>query len=260
MKKILALVMTATMLLALASVAFAAAPEGQIAYYEFNEGETGLTVNGENATYADGVLTLGDATYLTADIDLANVTEMTIAMKVKITDTDANWGFEITSEEQHTYPAEHYIGSLLNGSITIERYNNTDGRPTSAAAGEIAADTWTDIVVVLPADGSVIVYVNGAEAVNVPQTEGFDLAIQNCIGENPVFQIGKANWGEGEFANGTSFDTFAVYNKALTAEQVATAFEKAEAPETGAPQTGIATIALAVVAMLSGAYIVSKKH
>ncbi len=40
-----------------------------------------------------------------------------------------------------------------------------------------------------------------------------------------------------------------------------TPVEAAETPvEPNAPQTGIATIALAVVAMISGAYIVSKKH
>ncbi len=259
MKKILALVMVVAMLACFATVANAAAPEGQIAYYTFDAAdEAGLTVNGDNATYADGAVTLGDATYLTADIDLSGVTAMTVALKVKITDTDANWGFEITSEEAHSWPAEHYIGCLLNGSAVIERYNNTDGRPNSASA-TIAVDEWVELVVVLPEDGSIVLYADGAEVANVPQTEGFDLAIANCIGETPVFQIGKANWGEGEYAAGTSIDTFAVYNTALSADEVATALEAPAADEEAA-QTGFATVALAIVAIGSGAYIVSKKH
>ncbi len=259
MKKILALVMVVAMFACFATVANAAAPEGQIAYYTFDAAdEAGLTVNGENATYADGTVTLGDATYLTADVDLTGVTAMTIALKVKTTDNDANWGFEITSEEAHTYPAEHYIGCLLNDNVTIERYNNPNGRPASAAA-PITVGEWIEVVAVLPEDGSIVLYVNGEEVANVPQTEGFDLNIAGCIGETPEFKIGKANWGAGEFAAGTTFDTVVVYNTALSADEVATAFE-APAAEEDAPQTGFATVALAIVAIGSGAYIVSKKH
>ena len=255
MKKILALVMVVAMLACFASLTSAAAPADQIAWYGFDGNDAGLTVNGENVTYADGVATLGDATYFTSDVALAGVEELTVAFRVMTTDTDANWPFEITSEESHSWPNEHYIGVLLNSGFTVERYNNAGARAT-AATGTIVTGEWMDMVCVFPADGSIIVYINGEEIVNIPQTEGYDLAIANCIGETPVLDIGQANWGE--YSAGTSFDTFAVYSRALSADEVATALEQAEAAE--APQTGFATAALAVVAVLSGAYIVTKKH
>ncbi len=260
MKKILVLVMTATMLLALASVAFAAAPEGQIAWYDFTEGEEGLTLTGEDATYADGAVTLGVDTWITADVNFTGATAITVAMKVK-SDMNTDWAWDISSDEAHDWNnGEHYLGCLLNGSgIVLERYSNAGGRPATVPAIPLAADTWVELVVVYNADGSTVAYVNGEKAGEVAQSEGFDLSVANCIGEAPRFQIGKSNWPDA-VNGGLTVDTLAVYNKALTANEVATAFEKSEAPVVVAPQTGVATVALAVVAMLSGAYIVTKKH
>lgn len=254
MKKILALVMVVAMLACFASVTSAAAPAGQIAWYGFDGNDAGLTANGE-VTYADGVATLGADGWFLSDVDLKGAEELTVAYKVLVSEPEhANWAFEITSEESHSWPNEHYLGVLLNTGFTVERYNNAGARPANAT-GTIVAGEWFEMVCVYPADGSIIVYVDGVEVANVPQTEGYDLAIANCIGETPALQIGKANWGE--YSNGASFDTLAVYNRALTADEVATALE---APAADAPQTGFATVALAVVAVLSGAYIVTKKH
>ena len=267
MKKILVIALAALMLAIMAVPAFAAAPEGQIAYYTFDGNDEGLTAHGENFEYADGTVTLGAESYYTADVEVTGLTEMTIAFKAKIADVNSGgkWVIEMTSEEAHAWPDEHYIGCFLDGWYHIERYGQEGmGNRPAAVAGDSAGATleWHEYVAVFNADGSTTLYIDGAEAMTVPQSDGYDLAIANCVGENPVVQIGKANWGSGEYSIGLSIDTIAIYNKALSANEVATAFEEAEAPAEGgdAPQTGVATIALAVVAMLSGAYIVSKKH
>ena len=97
--------------------------------------------------------------------------------------------------------------------------------------------------IVWGADHGTVVSVNGEEKGTFAQPDGYDLTIANCIGENPVVQIGKANWGE--------------YSDGLVIDEVTIAATYAS--ET-ASQTGFATIALAIAAIGSGAYIVSKKH
>ncbi len=261
MKKILSLVMVVIMLSCFATATSAAAPEGQIAYYTFDD-ENGLTTNGDNVTIADGVATFGAQSWLEAEIDLAGVTEVTVAFKVKFPATSPNWAFEITSQEEHGSwlnggTPESYLGALYNGSLVVERYHN--GRMGSVS-GAFAADEWHEVVCVFSADEKTTVYVDGALFGEYdPTTEaGYEegrFAIANCVGETPTLKIGKANWAGGEYADGTSVDTVAVYNTALSADEVATALDAVEAP-----QTGFATIALAIVALGSGAYIVSKKH
>ncbi len=263
MKKILVIALAALMLAVMAVPAFAATPEGQIAYYDFDD-ETGLTKNGDNVTIADGVVTLGAQSWLETEIDLAGVTEVTVAFKVKFPATSPNWAFEITSQEEHASwvnggTPESYLGALYNGSLVVERYHN--GR-LGSVSGAFTADEWHEVVCVFSADEKTTVYVDGALFGEYdPTADGSEegrFAIANCVGETPTLKIGKANWVGGEYADGTSVDTLVVYNKALTANEVATALE--EAVEEEAPVTGVATIVLAVVAMLSGAYIVSKKH
>ena len=122
------------------------------------------------------------------------------------------------------------------------------------------------------------VYLNGELAGTAEITaDGFDLA--TILGESPTLQIGKCNWDSGYYANGLVIDEIVVYKEALSADEVAGAFDVKGAPSAGdnagdtteggntneetggkAPQTGFATIALAVAAIGSGAYIVSKKR
>ncbi len=281
MKKILALIMAIAMVACFASVVMAA-DSNVVARFTFTNGkDEGLTENGSNFTYANGAVTLGAESYLTADASaLKGLTAMTIAMKVKGPASDtgkAAWVYEISSEDQHSWPKEHYLGMYYDnkdnpGKFSAQRYSNPDGRPADANKMEYNPDAFMSIVVVYPEDGSIIVYADGTEVANVPQTEGFDLSLAGCIGENPHFQIGKANWENGEYAEGVTLSELVVYNTALTAEEAAAITyeaDEASAPATTpsqggdkptAPQTGFATIALAIAAIGSGAYIVSKKH
>ena len=250
MRKFLALVMVAAMMATFASVAFA--EDTVVATYTFDEGkaDAGLTENGENFTYADGTVTLGAESYFTSDVDLKGAESVTVTMKVKPTGSTA-WPIEITSEESHAYPTEHYLGVLLNADLTAERYANPaekNARPGNVVVSGIGTD-MVEIQIVWGADNGTVVYVNGEEKGTFAQPDGYDLTIANCIGENPVVQIGKANWGE--YSDGLVIDEVTI--------AATYAADGAEDGET-ASQTGFATIALAIAAIGSGAYIVSKKH
>ncbi len=282
MKKFLALIMVVAMVASFASVVTAADDSNVVARFTFTNGkDEGLTENGSNFTYANGAVTLGAESYLTADASaLKGLTAMTIAMKVKGPATDtkkAAWVYEISSEEKHAYPTEHYLGMYYDnkdnpGKFSAQRYSNPNGRPTDANKMDYNPDVFMSIVVVYPDDGSIIVYADGKEVANVPQSENFDLSLAGCIGENPHFQIGKANWDNGEYAEGVTLSELVVYNTALTAEEAA-AVTYADDPTTpaqggsgaggaggGAPATGFATVAIAIAAVGSGAYVVSKKR
>ncbi len=274
MKKILALVMTAAMLLCFASVVMAeTAPAGQIAWYGFDSAEeAGLTAHGDNLTYADGTVKFGAASWLTADVDLADLTEITIAVKIKATYVTPQWVFEIGSQANHigAEGGEAYLGSLLknDGVIAFEAFSGgriNDGASNDAYATGVDATAWHEVVFTY-ANGVSTIYVDGVKACAENENghvhtmpEGTTQTLAECIGSTPEFKLGRANWGDaGEFAVDMELDTVAVYNTALTESDLANALVKYEEPE--APQTGVATVALAVVAMLSGAYIVSKKH
>ncbi len=253
MKKILALIMAVAMIATFATVIMAADEEKVVAKYTFDNGkDEGLEQVGENATFADGTVTLGADTYFKAPINLKGATSVTVSLKVKPTGKTA-WPFEITSVEKHTYPKEHYLGALLNADLTVERYANPEeknARPGNVFISGIGTE-MVEIVIVYGADGSTKVSVNGEEKGTFTQPDGYDLSIANCVGENPVLSIGHANWGE--FSDGLVVDEVVV-----SATFASTSDEPSKEPS--APPTGFATIALAVAAIASGAYVVSKKN
>lgn len=167
-----------------------------------------------------------------------------------------------------------------------------NGRPGHANA-ELAKlienfnkDEYLDMVVVYTANSHLKLYVNGTLALDDEvKTDNVkdSYALTDIIGSNPTLKLGKANWDDGEYANTLSIDDVVIYNYALNDEEVKDAFtvEKIVAPSAddptpdtgstgtgtggqggqgGAPATGFATVAIALVAVGSGAYIVSKKR
>ena len=257
MRKFLALIMAVAMIATFACVVSAESAE--------------LTAVGENITYNDdGTVTLGAGSYFTAPIDLSGAEAVTVSFKAVPTG-DRCWAFEITSENPHPYPSEHYLGALINSSLIVERYANDNGaRPGSADVGGIVAGEAIDVVVVFNAEGGTVVSVNGEEKATFEQPEGYDLSIANCVGENPALCIGFAHWGDGEDSVGgftVGNVSVAVTTSAGTTTTdytfggaSATPADGADGAGETASQTGFATIALAIAAIGSGAYIVSKKH
>ena len=108
---------------------------------------------------------------------------------------------------------EHYVGFLHNGgNLTVERYNNTNGRPSNPSAS--VGDGWMHIDVVL-SKGDTVIYVNGVERARVDS----DYSLLDILGSQSVLQIGKANWASGEYTQ-ASIDNLKIWDQALTADKI----------------------------------------
>ena len=249
MRKFLALIMAVAMIATFASVVFAAETK-TVAHYTFddNKADEGLTEYG-TVTYADGMATFGADGYLRAPLDLTGATAVKVTVKLT-PPTDvagARWIFDITSDEKHN-DIDKYMAAYFNS-----KNDYIDGE--AYGGGARPDHTW--VAVATPTEPIEFVYAYDETTRTVTTTvngEGGDNAskvlpddgrftIANMAGENPFIQLGKANWGDGEFANTLVIDEVTV-----------------EVTTGSAPQTGFATIALAIAAVASGAYVVSKKH
>lgn len=73
---------------------------------------------------------------------------------------------------------------------------------------------WSHVDVVV-SESDTTIYIDGIEKSRVESTNGLD----SILGSSPILQIGKANWGNGEYCKGW-IDNMKVYDKALTAEEV----------------------------------------
>ncbi len=232
---VLALIMSAALGTAFVMPMTAADPgeELVLANYSFADGKPAeLAEHGDHFTYANGGVTLGEKSYFTADASAMtaedyNVVNVTAEIECPDLDGDklsAIWVYEITSEESHVYEQEHYLGMVFlagERNVNVERYANTNGRPDGYASGAEGSGTpipeemrggRLTITVSYDPYGATNVTLNGEDFISVgrPSDPSFDLSIKNCIGENPVLYIGKANWGE--YADGLT-----IYSLKITA-------------------------------------------
>ncbi|MCD7831442.1 MAG: leucine-rich repeat protein, partial [Firmicutes bacterium] len=195
----------------IANISFASADD-------LSGGGATATAVGDGMTYDDGesvTMTDGESYFTVAKDDgtalLEGLTEVTISFDANTTG-DLSWAFEVTSETEHFAGTDHYIGCLISGgNVQVERYNNTEGRP-DAASGSTINDTWVHYDCVFYADGCTAVYVDGELVSIVAQSDGFDLSLANCIGEDSKFYVGYAVWGE--YFSG-SLKNLVVYSTAI---------------------------------------------
>lgn len=168
----------------------------------------------------------------------------------------------MTGEEfAHSFDAYYinYQGGGKNfqahtGCLNDEKKANDvvwGGDPADLESGTKYA---VEITILPAADGKVdlTIKVDG-EKVALPnlEAEGAEITqFSNILSEKTILMIGGTTYGDYPYY--LEMDNVNVYTM-----QTVQAGNN-ENPD--APQTGIATIALAVVAMLSGAYVVSKKH
>ena len=136
--------------------------------------------------------------------------EITISYDAKPDRTGANWAFFASnSTASQNNNQERYIGSLVkDGNTKIERYKNSGSRPKTVSAS--TGNDWSHVDVVFTRTETKL-YVNGRPAV----TAESQYLLSDILGENSVFQIGKANWGNGEYYKGW-IDNFKIYDGALT--------------------------------------------
>ena len=162
-----------------------------------------IQFDGTNST----VVTLTDAN---GNPLLTGQKNITIMFKVKPTVTTTSWWFYAApSASAQTYQQEKYLGVHTNGGkLNVERYSNSGSRSTMAV-GEYTTNTWNDVIISVN-DGSTSVYVNGALSGSADSV----VNISDMLGSASIALIGKANWGNGEYATGY-LDDFVIYNYAF---------------------------------------------
>ncbi len=143
---------------------------------------------------------------------LTGVEELTVSYYSKADRTDTNWVFYAAPNgNAQTLGTERYLGIMeSSGKVTAERFLN--GRQDSAEANYNVG--WNHVVVVYGAD-DVKIYINGIHA-STAKNNG---ALKQILGEGSVVQIGKANWGDGEYYQGL-LDDYIIYNYAFSEREV----------------------------------------
>ncbi|WP_440322185.1 family 43 glycosylhydrolase, partial [Laedolimicola sp.] len=168
-----------------------------------------------NALYLDG----SAKNYLTVTDKegkslLTGVRELSVSFDMKPDRTATNWPFYAAPNgSAQTYLNERYIGIMQgSGKVTVQRYNNGGSRPTSASAD--AGDGWVHVDAVL--DGSTTkLYLNG----ELQSEAASSVRLSSILGDSSILQIGKANWGSGEYYKGW-LDNLTIRNYAMTQEEV----------------------------------------
>ncbi|MBE5859834.1 MAG: hypothetical protein E7301_06880 [Butyrivibrio sp.] len=215
-----------------------------IAYFSFNDKESGLSGNGavatpkRNATFieesplGDGAIHLERGDWFDVKDEngkniLSGLSEITINYFSKTLDSDTSWTFFAAPDTSgQVYRNEKYlgIGDMIKGSVNVERYYSTNlDRPASVYAP--ASYEWKMVTFTADADGMTL-YIDGEKK----STQASTAALENIFGDdNGILQIGKANWGSGEYAN-VYLDDMTIYNKALTGEEVSALYDE-KSPE-----------------------------
>ena len=245
LKKAASLVMSAAMVATLLPAQSVFAEEntttdtlpGKLAYFSFDENissngdvATATLAGGANATISSddkkvgvGALSLSNASYLTVKDSEGNnpITgkdKITISYYSKVGADNAGWVYHISKDTSNTYKKECYLG-IIDKSTGIEeqRWNNSGARkPTITYTN--APEGWKLVTVVMENNATTL-YIDGAKI----QTLENEPLLTDILGSSSAFQIGKANWGDGEYYSGL-IDDFTVYDGALTSDQVASVY------------------------------------
>ena len=206
-----------------------------LADFTFDDGDK--TFDGGNATGAtQGTATLADSkdgkaaklsknfwlnvTAKNGDALLKGKNDVTISYDVK-PDVSGNTGwtfFAASNATKQEYGQEHYVGVLdKTTGITVERYNNNDGKRDSS--GNVSytntnAD-WKHVDIVISGATAKLYIDSKLVAVN---NNGQKLT--DILGaDGGVLQIGKANWSNGEYFSGL-LDNLKIWGKALSDDEL----------------------------------------
>ena len=166
-----------------------------------------LYLNGDASNYL--AITKADGGSL-----LAGCEEITVSFDAKPERSSTSWIFYAapdanTQQGEH----EHYIGAFYNnGNLKAERYHNNGSRP--AALQYTAGERWRHIDLVFSRD-AVTVYQDGVKKAS----EKSAYALPDILGNDGIFYIGRANWGDGEGFQGL-IDNFRVYYGILSDAEI----------------------------------------
>lgn len=148
---------------------------------------------------------------------LTGLEEMTVSYDIKNERTDTNWALYAAPSDttQGDPTGEHYVGFLhKDGSLTVERYNHVGNSNRPANPSAAVGTEWTHIDAVL-SETDTAIYVNGIEQSRVDSA----YSLTDILRDTSILQIGKANWGTGEYTQ-ASIDNLKIWDAALTEEEI----------------------------------------
>ncbi|WP_163198628.1 MULTISPECIES: family 43 glycosylhydrolase [Bifidobacterium] len=187
------------------------------------EGTAAVATNDKNNTAAAKVskdfwlnVTKADGTPL-----LKGVNDLTVTFDAKPDANNPGWAFYAApSTAAPVYnKSEHYLGVMAKpGSVSVERYNTDGNRDTRGnASGSATASGWYKVTVTV-SDTATRVFVNGALVKESTDVKGLELP--SILGEGGgILQLGKANWGSGEYYSGL-LDNVKIYGRVLSDKEI----------------------------------------
>lgn len=131
--------------------------------------------------------------------------------------SNVGWSvFAARSAVRQEFAQEHYLGILDRTSgLTVERYDNSGGRDTSGNLNASSSSAWKHVDVVISGSTARVYVDKKPVAVNA---SGKTLT-QILGAAGGVLQVGKANWGAGEYFTGL-LDNLRIYDRALTGAEL----------------------------------------
>lgn len=166
-----------------------------------------------NAIELDGSSQFLTVTKENGDSLLKGLDEVSISADVSFERTATDWLF-FSSDNTQARSESHlnYIGAFQNGSkLNVERFD--DGRRGNFSPS-LSTGSWYHVELVY-ANDKTTAYINGEEVGSADSED----ALVDILGDNPVFNIGKAHWGSGEYCK-AKIDNFKVYSGVLSADQI----------------------------------------
>ena len=177
-----------------------AAVKGTPVYADSHDGSKAAALSGGfwlNVTKEDGTPLL------------AGADEITISYDNKLTGSNnQGWTFFAAPDTgTQVYKNEKYLGIIDKTSFTVERYLNSGSRPAVITKNGITSD-WkhVDVVVTL---NDFSLYIDGEHVATQPSSA---LLSDILTGSGGILQIGKANWGGGEYYSGL-IDNIEIYSR-----------------------------------------------
>lgn len=152
---------------------------------------------------------------------LTGLNQMTISYWAYTTNNDTSWAYYAAQNgNPPVYSSEHYIGAFHNGgNLNEERYHNGRGGGNYSIVTPASTGAWHYVTVVYGPD-TTTVYVDGEQKAS----KNGQPSLTELLGNNSIFQIGKANWGNGEYFSGY-LDEMMIMNRALTKAEVVSLYQ-----------------------------------
>lgn len=222
-----------------ADVVERASEHKRIAYFSFDDDTDGFTGDGATAEKqgspglsSDGwkgkALNLSNKQYLTVASDdnsslLTGLEGITVSYFSKAADPNkdgAGWAFYAApnTDAPKYNDIENYLGILDHvGEVRAEKFIGNRNQPTTTSASASSLlNEWRHVAVTFNSQGT-SVYINGELKKTGSNTQ--ESSIANMLGESSIIQIGKAQWGSGEYYNGL-IDEFSIYDYVMDESEI----------------------------------------